>query len=254
MRIKTISSIELTYTADSASVPARLYQQEQPGTYPGVLLCPGRFRDISGLEFLSNDLVAKGYVVLATTYRGMDFFSDDSDARAGLDYLTTLPQVDVQRLGIVGHSRGGMTALRVAAQDERVKSVVALAPPTEFPSYVRAMELLSPMRYAGMIESMGGTPEQQPERYRKISALNYAAQIRCPVLLVCGTQDLHAPFDHSKWMYDALVEAGNSQSRLEAVDGVGHFFERMYFGYQFHQIAEMTTNWLNETLLGEADA
>ena len=248
-----ISPTEITYIADNASVKARLYQQTKPGKHPGVLLCPGRFRDILGLEFLSTALKAEGYLVLATTYRGMNFFTDDSDVRAGLDYLAALDQVNSNKLGIVGHSRGGMTALRSAAQDDRVKSVVALAPPVEFSSYVRAMKLLSPIRYAGMVESMGGTPETHPERYAQISALTYAERIICPVLLVCGTQDLHAPYDHSKWMYDALVKAGNMKSRLESIDGLGHFFEKMYFGYQFDQIAKLTTQWLNETLLGEID-
>jgi dipeptidyl aminopeptidase/acylaminoacyl peptidase len=248
-----MTSTEMTYIAAGFAITARLYRPEQAGARPAILLCPGRLRDISGLEFLSTALAARGYIVLATTYRGMDFFSDDADARAGLDYLAALPEVDSRRLGIVGHSRGGMTGLRTAAQDERVRALVALAPPTEFTSYVRAMALLSPMRYEKMIESMGGTPEAQPERYRQISALSYAAQIHCPVLLVCGTQDLHAPIDHSKWMYEALVEAGNTHCRLEILEGVGHFFEKMYFGYQFEQVAELTAAWFDRTLLAKAD-
>jgi dipeptidyl aminopeptidase/acylaminoacyl peptidase len=246
----TLQITEVTYTSEGAVVPARLYRLERMKAAPGLLLCAGRFRDINGLEFLSNALAGQGYIVLATTYRGMDFFTDDADARAGLDYLTALPDVNPERLGIVGHSRGGMTALRTAAQDERVRSVVALAPPTDFPSYIRAMELLSPMRYTGMIGAMGGTPEAQPERYRQISAINYADRIRVPVLLVCGNQDLHAPLDHSKWMHDAILKAGNPNCRLETLDGVGHFFEKMYFGYQFDQVAALTVNWFAQTLSG----
>jgi hypothetical protein len=30
---------------------------------------------------------------------------------------------------------------------------------------------------------------------------------------------------------------------------VGHFFERMYFGYEFDRVAELTVNWLDETLV-----
>lgn len=244
----SVRSTEVTYPSEGAVVPARLYRLETATPARGILLCAGRFRDISGLEFLSSALAARGYVVLATMYRGMDFFTDDADARAGLDYLTTLPDVDGEWLGVAGHSRGGMAALRTAAQDGRVRSVVALAPPTDFVSYVRAMELLSPNRYAGMIASMGGTPEEQPERYRQLSALNFADRILVPTLLVCGTQDLHAPLDHSKWMHDAILKVGNPDCRLETLDGVGHFFEKMYFGYQFDQVAALTTDWFARTL------
>lgn len=235
------------------SVPAYLYRLDGDGKHPGILLCPGRFRDISGLEFLAAALTDSGFTVLATKYRGMNFFTDDRDVRAGLDFLAARSDIDADRIGIVGHSRGGMAALRTAAQDERVRSVVALAPPTEFPSYVRAMKLLSPSRYEGMVNSMGGTPEEQPERYRQISALYYAERIHIPVLLVCGTQDLHAPLDHSRWMYEALVEAGNSDCRLEVLEGIGHFFENMYFGYRFEMVAELTVNWFEETLQSEPD-
>lgn len=242
------TSDDVTYLADGVPVNARFYRPSEAEHRPAILLCPGRLRDISGLDFLSTALADNGYVVLATTYRGMDFFEDDDDAIAGLDYLTQQPAVDPTRLAIVGHSRGGMTALRTAAKDRRVRAVVALAPPTEFPSYVRAMEHLSPIRYRAMVDSMGGTPEEQPERYRHISAVNYASEIDCPVLLLCGTQDLHAPFDHSQWMYEALVEAGNERCELKALDGLGHFFERMYFGYHFDEVADLTVNWLGDTL------
>ena len=239
---------DVTYLSDGAEVPARVWRGRPRTGAAGVLLCPGRFRDIDGLAFLSQALAARGHVVLATTYRGMDFFTDDADATAGLDYLAGLREVDPARLAIVGHSRGGMAALRVAAKDGRVRSVVALAPPTEFSSYVRAMEHLSPQRYRGMVASMGGTEDAEPARYAEISALGYADRIRVPVLLVCGTQDLHAPLEHAQWMYDALIEAGNADCRLEVLDGVGHFFEKMYAGYQFEHIAALSTDWLERTL------
>ena len=240
--------LDVTYQSNGADVRARVYRAGSGTESAGVLLCPGRFRDIDGLAFLSLSLAERGYVVLATTYRGMDFFTDDADTRAGLDYLAELADVDPARLAVVGHSRGGMAALRCAAKDRRVRSVVALAPPTEFSSYVKAMKLLSPQRYEGMIASMGGTEDAEPARYAEISALRYADRIKVPVLLACGTQDLLAPLDHSQWMYEALVDAGNADCRLEVLDGVGHFFEKMYAGYEFDRVATLTAEWLERTL------
>lgn len=236
---------EVTYTAGGAEVPARIYEDGR--ARGGVLLCPGRLRELDGLEFLAHDLVARGYLVLGTRYRGMEFHTDDDDAIAALDVL----EGELGRgapIGIVGHSRGGMTALRVVAQDERVRTVVSLAPPTDFTRYVHAMDVLSPLRYKGMVASMGGTPEELPERYRALSAVSYADRIKVPVLLVCGTQDLHSPLDHSQWMLDGLRAAGNTKSRLEVLDGVGHFFERMYSGYVFDEIRSLTGGWIDATL------
>jgi dipeptidyl aminopeptidase/acylaminoacyl peptidase len=234
------------YNAGGAEVPARIY--EGASKQAGVLLCPGRFRDIDGLEFLATGLVGRGCVVLATRYRGMDFFTDDADALSGLDLLQSLLPGPDPHLAVVGHSRGAMTALRLAAHDQRIASVVALAPPTDFDRYVRAMELLSPIRYQAMVGSMGGRPDELPERYRALSALSYADRIQVPVLLVCGNQDLHAPLDHSMWMLDALRQAGNTSAKLEVLEGVGHFFERMYSGYVFDEIQSLTSDWLESTL------
>ena len=76
---------DVTYLSDGAEVPARVWRGRPRTGAAGVLLCPGRFRDIDGLAFLSQALAARGHVLLATTYRGMDFFTDDTDAAAGLD-------------------------------------------------------------------------------------------------------------------------------------------------------------------------
>ncbi|MCU0963059.1 MAG: dienelactone hydrolase family protein [Pirellulaceae bacterium] len=47
------------------------------------------------------------------------------DAMRGVDVLATLPQVDSQRMGAVGHSLGAKETLYLAAFDERIKAAVA---------------------------------------------------------------------------------------------------------------------------------
>ena len=152
------------------------------------------------------------------------------------------------RIGIIGHSRGGMASLLAAANDARVRSTVALSPPTDHVRYVRGLREYSPSRYAEMVKSHGGTPEEAAEYYREISAVTYADRIKTPVLLVHGTSDLVAPHDHSQWMYEALVKAGNPRAKLELLRGVGHFFEQAFGGYRYDRVVELTTSWFAETL------
>ena len=47
------------------------------------------------------------------------------DARRALDVLQSLPFVDGERLGAIGHSLGGKQTLFLAAFDERVKAAVS---------------------------------------------------------------------------------------------------------------------------------
>ena len=47
------------------------------------------------------------------------------DARRALDYLETRPEVDVSRLGMVGHSLGGQETLFTTAIDTRIRAAVS---------------------------------------------------------------------------------------------------------------------------------
>jgi dienelactone hydrolase len=55
--------------------------------------------------------------------------------RRALDLLQALPEVDAQRLSVIGHSLGGHNALFVAAFDERLKAVVTSCGFTSFAKY-----------------------------------------------------------------------------------------------------------------------
>ncbi|MBN1267455.1 MAG: alpha/beta fold hydrolase [Anaerolineales bacterium] len=53
---------------------------------------------------------------------------DVEDVRAALDLLTTYPDVDQDRIGILGFSQGGQIALRAAAENEQIKAAIAEEP------------------------------------------------------------------------------------------------------------------------------
>jgi hypothetical protein len=59
---------------------------------------------------------------------------------------------------------------------------------------------------------------------------------------------LHSPLDESLRMRDALVVAGNTDVHLEVLDGVGHFFEKMYSGYQHADVVSRVLRWLSPRL------
>jgi dipeptidyl aminopeptidase/acylaminoacyl peptidase len=249
MTTVTEVSEDVTYSSEGHAVPARLFQPTG-GVLDGavVLLCPGRLREIDGLEFLALALAGQGVTVLATAYRGMDMRPDDQDCLDGIEYLAALPNVDSTRVAIVGHSRGAMASLRVAAKTDRLSAVVALQPVADLSAYAEAARVYSPTRYAALSRGMGDTPEAVIDAYRPLSAIGYASRIKTPVLLVAGTQDLHSPIDESLRMRDALVAAGNTDVHLEVLEGVGHFFEKMYSGYQHADVLARVLAWLSPRL------
>lgn len=92
---------------------------------------------------LADELAAQGLVVLrydkrtSKPYRGrIDMkrfaFSDFvDDAKDGLDFLATRPEVDGRALVVLGHSQGGQLAPHIAHGDERVAAVILLGGSTQ---------------------------------------------------------------------------------------------------------------------------
>ena len=238
------------YLSEGHTVPARLFRSvRRCADVPGVLLCPGRLREIDGLTFLAEAMAARGAVVLATAYGGMKMRPEQQDCLDGIR-LSQRPRSTSTRLASPWSvtRAGAMAALRTAAKTDAVRSVVALQPVSDLSAYVprhgglRADPLSSPG------PRHGDSPEAVAEAYVPLSAIHYADRIRVPVLLCAGTQDLHAPIDESMRMRDALLEAGNSDVHLEVLEGLGHFFEHMYAGYQHDAIVRPTLEWLGRTI------
>jgi dienelactone hydrolase len=95
------------------------------------------------------ELARRGYVTLSPDYPSMgeydyDFDGDDYvsgtmkaiyDNMRAVDLLTTLPEVDADRMGCIGHSLGGHNGLFTSAFDKRIKAVVSSCGFTQFARY-----------------------------------------------------------------------------------------------------------------------
>jgi dipeptidyl aminopeptidase/acylaminoacyl peptidase len=116
-----ITLTPVTFTSEGAPIEAMLYQPATAATkQPALVLSPGRMRDIKGIEWLSWALADRGYVVLAQQYRDGDvryYGRDAEDIRNAISHLQKVPSVEPGRIGIIGHSRGGMASLSAAASE-----------------------------------------------------------------------------------------------------------------------------------------
>ena len=97
------------------------------------------------------ELAQEGYVTLAPDYPNFGGYEFDPYAngyasatmkgivnhRRAIDLLQSLPEVDPQRIGVIGHSLGGHNALFLAAFDDRVKAIVTSCGFTSFPKYMK---------------------------------------------------------------------------------------------------------------------
>jgi dipeptidyl aminopeptidase/acylaminoacyl peptidase len=222
---------DVTYKSEDGTVASKLYRlKDLRGRAPAIVVLPGRGRDFSGLEWLIKPLAQSGYAVMAIGYRGIPvryYLKDVEDARNAITYLETVPYIDPSRIGIFGHSRGGMAALMTAASgDKRVRTVVAASAPTDHFKSVEEKKF-SAVHYPDRMRTREKPPDEDPDYYRSISAIYHASKMReIPIFLIHGAADFLCFVDHSLNMYGALKVAGNRQARIEVIPGAGHFFER----------------------------
>jgi pimeloyl-ACP methyl ester carboxylesterase len=144
------------------------------GPHPVVVLMSGsgpQDRDeslrpaasIKPFALIADALTSAGVGVLRYDDRGVGGSTGDygsatvadltEDVRAALDYLATRGDVDQARLGLLGHSEGGIYAATLGADDPRVAFVVGMAAPA-----VEGIQLL--VDQAEMIGRTSGTSEE----------------------------------------------------------------------------------------------
>jgi acetyl esterase/lipase len=94
-------------------------------------------------------LAERGYVTLAPDYPNFGEYKFDSYAHGyqsgsmkavwnnmrAIDLFQTLPEVDPERIGCIGHSLGGHNTMFTAAFDTRIKALVSNCGFTSFPKY-----------------------------------------------------------------------------------------------------------------------
>ena len=146
-------------SGDGDSVPAYLFLPVGRRRRRPAVLCLHQTTKIgkdepAGLGGKENlhyaiELAELGFVAMAPDYPGYGEYSIDSYAmgyasatmkgirnhRRAVDLLTSMPEVDPGRIGVIGHSLGGHNALFLAAFEPRIAAVVTSCGFTSFRKY-----------------------------------------------------------------------------------------------------------------------
>lgn len=221
---------------------------EGPGPYPTIVipyqglvydddrpdgLRLGNLRPAMAL----NVLVARGYAVLLpsipTGPAGQPQDTLLPDADAALDAAIRTGLVDPNRLGVFGHSYGGVNALMMAAGSTRYKAIAAASGAVDLAAiygYVNAAQRTSfvggaPLDSAvAWFETGQGRlevpPWDDPERYIRASSFFRAARMTTPLLLVSGDID-YVPMSDFERLFVSLSRLGRDVTLLRFF-GEGH--------------------------------
>ncbi len=121
-------------------------------------------------------LAERGYVALAPDYVNSGDYKFDPYAAGyasatmkgiwnhmrAVDLLQSLPEVDPDRIGVIGHSLGGHNSMFVAVLDERLKCVVSNCGFCSFPTYYKGN--LAGWSHEGYMPRIRTVHELKPER------------------------------------------------------------------------------------------
>jgi len=126
----------LPFFSSTARIDADLYipDGDGDGPYPVLIPCSGyQGQKIIHPERFARALTARGYAVLAFDYRGFGLSEGErgrlvpqewsDDVRAAVDRVSAHPQLDAERVGLIGWGLGGGVAVHEAGEDVRVKAV-----------------------------------------------------------------------------------------------------------------------------------
>jgi dipeptidyl aminopeptidase/acylaminoacyl peptidase len=229
-----------TFAREPLVIHAYAAHPERGGPFPTVIVHPEGGKTADDMRGVVWDLAGRGYAAIAADYwrlidgayrRNTFALRSDADLTAVLDIARELPEVDPDRIGLLGFSQGGVYSLLIAAHTpRRVSAVVAYYPVTDFPTWLAAEHAsfwmrpaFFPIRWWFRRES-GAHSDAEYERMLRAASPYYAAEaIEAPVLLVHGESDTSAPIAESGRMAERLRALGKPVE-LIAVPGGRHLF------------------------------
>ncbi|OLD45421.1 MAG: hypothetical protein AUI63_05655, partial [Gemmatimonadetes bacterium 13_1_40CM_2_60_3] len=164
-----------------------------------------------------KEAVERGYVIITPEYRGSTGYGEAfhkaidyggyevDDVMSAVDYLKAkVPQVDPERIGIMGWSHGGFITLHSVFRDQHpFKAAAAIVPVTNLvfrlsykgPGYQR--------EYATQ-KRIQGLPFEKPDIYIQRSPLYSVDKLRVPLLVHVATNDTDVNFVEDQQIVDAL--------------------------------------------------
>jgi dienelactone hydrolase/Tol biopolymer transport system component len=206
------------------------------------------------VQFFAN----AGFTVLDPNYRGSTGFGnvfresikidgwggrEQDDIRAGIEALIAAGKAKRGKIGVAGLSYGGYSSwVAITRFADLVDAAVPICGMYELAIDYHGTEM--PHGKAYSIEMMGGTPEEQPERYFNASPANFIDRIKGRLLIVHGLADSNvspkntrkacADLDAAGIKYELLTypdeghgiyKAGNRENLLLRM---ANFFERTF--------------------------
>jgi dipeptidyl aminopeptidase/acylaminoacyl peptidase len=198
-------------------------------------------------------LVASGVSVYACNPRGSTGYGQEfaaanhrdwgdgpmADVEAGVDAIVAEERADPARLGVTGGSYGGYLTAWMIGHTDRYAAAVACRGVYDMTSEMLSGDLGGPNfgRY-----EFGVQPWEDPELYRAVSPLTYAARMRTPLLIQHAEQDLRCPITQAEELFSVL-RSMRRPVRLMRTPGESHELTRSGAPFRRVENLEHIRDW-----------
>lgn len=244
---------KVTYKSriDGLEIPAYLFSpiNKNPAKHAALVWVHGGVHGDWGTAMFPfvREAVQRGYVVITPDYRGSTGYGDAfykmidyggkevDDVISAVDYLQTLPYVDMDRLGVMGWSHGGFITAHILYRGAvPFRAGAAIVPVTNLifrlsdhgPGYQRD--------YAAQ-PGIQGLPFENPEEYIRRSPIYHVQNLQVPILVHVATNDCDVFFREDQQMVYTLraMKPDLAETKiyidppyLPGAAGCGHGFSR----------------------------
>ncbi len=204
---------------------------EEGKKYPFLVLPHGGPEANDTLRFdpFSRMIAGLGYVVLQPEYRGStgygeaflaaiyQHFGDRAyqDVDSATDYAIVQGWADPNRLAIFGWSAGGFMTSWTVTQTGRYKAAIEGAGITDWGPFLWTSDI-------AQVDYDARWTDEDPEAFRKFSAVAYANKVTTPLLILHGEADQRVPTFQGTEYFQILAARGKTV-RMVTYPGSPHF-------------------------------
>ena len=228
---------------------------EYDAKLPLLIFCHGfkGFKDWGHFQLLCHELASAGQAVVKFNFshNGMSISSkfdfDDLEAFAENNYIKEIEDIsllidhlesdplfegiiDFDNISILGHSRGGSTAILAGLGDERVKRLITWAAVADLEERLPVDDELLEWQTKGVRYVLNGrTAQEMPMHYQFVESLiansdNLSLEKQLkesdkPLLIIHGENDEAVPLEHAY-----ALQVWQPKAELECIPNAGHTF------------------------------
>jgi len=225
----SVTSEDIPFTsADGTRLMGRLSLPESKTPLPAFMLLHGSeqgTRDNFGSKVMAHFMLSRGFAALAYDKRGVGDSEGvyqeapspsnvqriAEDAIAGVEYLATRPEIDAERIGLIGGSQAGWIIPLAASQSNMISHIVILSGPVAstsqedlFSSYTNDGDTATSYDDAKITQQIRGL---QSGGFDPIPIITELTQ---PGLWLWGSVDKSVPVTLSAENLQALIASGKN--------------------------------------------